>query len=113
MVTILCMARDQVSNCTLFNAQSAKVLSEWFAKAPGIHQKYGIKILASCTVVPEHLTVMIMEAPSFDAFQKATMEPEYFALNKVGMWEFKPALSTEETMKLFQQLQQQRTQTTA
>lgn len=113
MATILCIAKDQVQNCTLFNAQSAKVLSDWFAKAPEINQKYGIKMLANCTVVSEHLSIMIFEAPSLDAFQRAIMEPEYFALNKIGTWEFKLALSGEETMKLFQQLQQQRTPITA
>lgn len=114
MATILCIAKDTPQNCAFFDAQSAKVWSNWFAKAPEIHQKYGIKVLASCTVASEHLSVMLFEASSLDAFHRASMEPEYFALNKVATLEFKPAISGEETARLLQQqFQQQRSTVTA
>ena len=105
--------KDTPQTCSLFNPQSAKLTFDWLAKLPEINQKYGIKILASCTVVSEHTSTMIVEAPSFEAVQRASMEPEYFALNKFGTVEIKPALNSQETVKLMQQFQQQRTPITA
>ena len=114
MATFLMILKDTPQTCSLFNPQSAKATFDWLAKMPEINQKYGIKILASCTVVSEHTSTMIVEAPSFEAVQRASMEPEYFALNKFGTVEIKPALSGEEIVKLMQQqFQQQKTPITA
>jgi len=114
MTTFLCIAKHTPQNCPMFNAQSGKVYYDWFAKMPEISQKYGIKILASCTVVSEHLSTMIFEAPNLEVLQRALMEPEFFAVSKVDTFEIKPALGTEETMRLFQQqFQQQRIPITA
>jgi hypothetical protein len=90
----------------MFNAQTRKVYNDWFAKMPEISKKYGIKMVAACTVNSEHLTISILEAPSLDAIQKASMEPEFFAVNSVDTVEIKPALNMEEGVKLFQQAQQ-------
>jgi hypothetical protein len=115
MATFLMLLKDTPQTCCLSNVQSAKATFDLLAKLPEINQKYGIKILASCTVISgEHVSTMIVEAPSLEAVQRASMEPEYFALNKFGTLEIKPALSSEETVKLMQQqFQQQRTPITA
>ena len=111
MATFLMIMKDTPQTCPLFNAQSAKAYSDWLAKLPDINKKYGIRHLASCTVIQgEHVSTIIVEAPSLEAVQRATMEPEYFALYKFGTIEIQPALSGEETVKLMQQqFQQQRT----
>ena len=115
MATFLMIMRDTPQTCALFNPQAAKATSDWLAKLPEISKRYGIKILASCTVVTEHVSTMIAEAPSLEAAQRASMEPEFLALYRFGTLEIKPALSGEETVKLMQQqqLQQQRTPITA
>jgi hypothetical protein len=67
-------------------------------------KKYEVKMIASATVPSEHLFVMIGEAPNFEALQKVAMEPEAMAMATYNTTEVKLALSTEESMKMMQQM---------
>jgi hypothetical protein len=59
-----------------------------------------MKNLGACNVNTEHLGVMMLEAPSLEAFNKLGMEPEVMALSAVETYEVKLALSMEEAMKM-------------
>ena len=48
----------------------------------------------------EHLAVMIFEAPSYEVFQKCSMEPEVLAMNAYSSNEVIIAETLEEQMKL-------------
>lgn len=103
MATFLMMSRHTPQNCPMFNAETRKVYANWLAKMQEIAQKHGIKLLSACTVLSEHLTVTILEAPSLEAIQRANTEPEFFALNMVDTTELKLAMNMEEAVKIFQQ----------
>jgi hypothetical protein len=45
-------------------------------KLGGLEKKHGIKRVGVWTVIPEHLLVWVYEAPSSEALQKFSMEPE-------------------------------------
>jgi uncharacterized protein with GYD domain len=107
MATFLMIAKHTPQNCPLFNAQTRKVYANWFAKFQDILQKYGVKVVAGCSVVSEHLTICVFEAPNLEALQRAGMEPEIFAVNMVDTIEIKPAISIEEAFKTFQQHSQE------
>jgi len=52
-------------------------------------------------VVPaEHLTIVVDEAQSLDAFQKLLMEPEFVGLTAFCLIETKVALSLVEVMNM-------------
>jgi hypothetical protein len=87
----------------MFNEKARKVYMEYFSKLDGLSKKHGIKKLGGWTVYTEHLSVMVSEAPSLDAFQKLGMEPEVLALNAYETYEVKVALSAEEAMKMLKQ----------
>ena len=51
----------------------------------------------------ERLTVGMFEAPSLEALQGYSMEPEIMAMNMVDTTELKLAVSMDEGIKMFQQ----------
>jgi hypothetical protein len=104
MATFLMIARHTPENCAMSNPTARKIYSNWLAKYQEISKKYGIKLIAGCSVLSEHLEVMIFDAPSLEAIQKANMEPEQLAVNTVATIELRLATSFEETVKMFQQL---------
>jgi len=65
-----------------------------------LEKKHGIKRIGVWTVIPEHLTVWVYEAPSSENLQKFSMEP---AMIKWMAWntnEIKLAMSLDESIKL-------------
>jgi len=103
MATFLMISRHTPQNCPLFNAETRKVYAAWLAKWQEMAMKHGIKFVAACSVHSEHLTVGILEAPSLEAIQRYSMEPEIMAMNSVDTTELKLATSMDEGIKLLQQ----------
>jgi hypothetical protein len=56
-------------------------------------------------VHPEHLTIQAYEAPTFEAFQAYSMEPEVIALTSVDTIEIKQAMTFEEASQMMMQMQ--------
>jgi len=103
MPIFLVISRHSPENCPMFNEKARKVYIEWLSKLDGLMKKHGIKNLGGWGVTSEHLTVMVAEAPSLDAFQKLGMEPEILALSAYETYEIKLASSMEEAMKMLKQ----------
>jgi hypothetical protein len=59
-----------------------------------------VKRIGAWTVVPEHLSIWVYEAPSSDALQKFSMEPEIVKWMAWNTSEIKLAMSPEESLKL-------------
>jgi hypothetical protein len=87
----------------MFNEKARKVYMEYSSKLDGLMKKHGIKNLGGWGVYTEHLTVMVGEAPSLDAFQKLGMEPEVLAMSAYETCEVKLASSMEEAAKMLRQ----------
>ncbi len=70
------------------------------AKLVGLEKKHRVKRIGAWTVVPEHLLIWVYEAPSSDALQEFSMEPEIVKWMVWNTSEIKLAMSLEESMKL-------------
>ena len=51
----------------------------------------------------EHLNLLVIEAPSLEAFQKISMEPEAMAVTASETYEFKLASNIKEITKMLRQ----------
>ncbi|MGD0804964.1 MAG: hypothetical protein ABSA11_12930 [Candidatus Bathyarchaeia archaeon] len=87
-------------NDSRFNEKVLKVTMDLMAKREGLLKKHGIKDLGLWLVPTEHLTIIVDEASSLDAFQKLLMEPEFVAINAYCSIETKVAITAEEAMKM-------------
>ncbi len=103
MPIFLLISRHSPESCPLFNEKARKVYMEYFSKLDGLLKKHGIKSLANCTVPSEHLSVVVFEAPSVEAFNKLGMEPEILAISAYETYEVKSAVGGEEVVKMLRQ----------
>jgi hypothetical protein len=88
------------------NEKSLKVVSEIASKQDELAAKHGIKIVGGWQVHSEHLVIQVFEAPSFDAFQAYSMEPEMMNVMNLMTTEVKVAMTLEETWQMMQQMMQ-------
>jgi len=66
-------------------------------------KKYGVKMVGAWSVPNEHLNLLVIEAPSLEAFQKISMEPEAMAVGAGETYEVKLALGIQEIVKMLRQ----------
>ena len=68
-------------------------------------KKHGIKLVGLWTASWEHTSWMIIEAPSIEAYQNFSYEPEVIATGEFETKETKLVMSLEESLKLMQKLE--------
>jgi len=103
MPTFLLISRHSPENCPLFNEKKRKANLAYLDKFDAWSKKYGVKTVGVWSVPNEHLTFMVIEAPSLEAFQKVSMEPEAMAVGASETYEVKLALNMEEIVKMLRQ----------
>jgi hypothetical protein len=104
MPTFLVISKHSPENCPLFNEKKRKVNLAYLDKFDVWSKKYGIKMVGAWSVPNEHLNLLVIEAPSLEAFQKISMEPEAMAVGASETYEVKLALSIEEINKMLRQI---------
>ena len=102
MPTFLIISRHSPENCPLNNEKMKAMTLALPDKLGGLEKKHGVKRVGAWTVVPEHLLVWVYEAPSSEALQKFSMEPELLEWMAFNTSEIKLAMSVEESMKLLE-----------
>ena len=100
MPTFLIISRHSAENCPLNNEKMKAMTLALPAKLVGLEKKHKVKRIGAWTVVPEHLLVWVYDAPSSDALQEFSMEPEMVKWMAWNTSEIKLAMSLEESMKL-------------
>jgi hypothetical protein len=100
MATFLIISRHSPENCPINNEQMKKLTLELPDKLGELEKKHGIERVGVWTVIPEHLLVWVYEAPSSEALQKFSMEPEMVKWMAWNTSEIKLAMSLEESNKL-------------
>jgi hypothetical protein len=100
MTLYLMFERHSPENCPMFNEKNMKVWTQFNDNIDGLSKKHGIKMLGSWTIPNEHLTVDVIEAPSFEALTKLFMEPALLPLGSFESFEIKAAFSSEEIAKM-------------
>lgn len=99
MVTVLVIGRHTAESCAIFNERSQKLTAAWYSKKAELEAKHGVKELVAVAVTPEHLTVEVLQAPSFEALQAFFNEPENVAMASWQTMEMKVAETLEEIMQ--------------
>ena len=100
MPTFLIISRHSPENCPINNEKMKKLTLELPDKLVGLEKKHGLKRVGAWTVIPEHLLVWLYEAPSSEALQDFSMEPEMVKWMAWNTSEIKLAMSLEESIKL-------------
>jgi 4-hydroxy-3-methylbut-2-en-1-yl diphosphate synthase IspG/GcpE len=101
--TFLVISRDSPAECAMHNEKAAKIGVNWMSKHEELEAKHGVKMVGSWSVMPEHLNVLVFEAPSYEAMDAYGMEPEVLAQSMWNTMEFKVAMTLEESAKMMQQ----------
>jgi len=100
MPLFLKIARHSAESCPMHNEKVKKITADLMSKLGQLTKKYGIKVVGGWTSMPEHLLVMVYDAPSMEAMLKLTMEPEVIDWLGYNTSEIKPVMTLEESMKL-------------
>ena len=100
MPTFLIISRHSPENCPINNEKMKKLTLELPEKIGKLEKKHEIKRVGVWTVIPEHLTIWVYEAPSSENLQKFSMEPDMVKWMAWNTSEIKLAMSLEESTKL-------------
>ncbi len=101
--TFLIISRHSPGNCPLNNEKMKAMTLELPDKLGELEKKHRVKRLGAWTVIPEHLNVWAYEAPSSEALQEFSMEPELLKWMSWNTSEIKLAMNLEESMKILKQ----------
>ncbi|MCJ7423870.1 hypothetical protein MUP01_06330 [Candidatus Bathyarchaeota archaeon] len=93
-------ARHSAESCPIHNEKVKKVMSDLMSHMEKLTKKHGIKVVGGWASIPEHLSVMVYDAPSMEAILKLSMEPEVMAWISYNTTETRPVMTIEEAMKL-------------
>jgi hypothetical protein len=96
----LIISRHSPENCPLNNEKMKKITLEFPEKLGSLEKKHAINRIGVWTVIPEHLTVWVYEAPSSENLQKFSLEPEIMKWMAWNTNEIKLAVSLEESIRL-------------
>jgi hypothetical protein len=99
MVTVLMILKHNAESCALFNEATRKTMAAWMSKRTELEAKHGVKMVGSWGVPSEHLAFEVFEAPSYEAIQAYSMEPERMAMMSWQTIKTKVAMTFEEAMQ--------------
>ncbi|MCP8306493.1 MAG: hypothetical protein H3Z49_05260 [archaeon] len=101
MPTFLEISRHSPENCPVYNEKVKKMMLPGINKLEGLLKKHGVKMIGGWAVFSEHLTFIVYEAPSLEAFQKFGMEWEEITKSSSYFTsEIKMAISMEEAQRM-------------
>jgi hypothetical protein len=106
MPQFLMISRHAPENCPMVNEKTRKTYMAWLSKMDEWFKKYKIRLIWAGGVMSEHLSVFVVEIPSLEVLEKASMEPEMMAMMATETMEIKLAMSMspEEMLKMFKGL---------
>ncbi len=93
------IAEHTPAQCPGSNKEVLDVISEAMPKIPDLEKKYNVKNLGMYVMIGSHKTVMILDAPSYEAAEMVLLESRMISWNTV---ELAQAYSPEQAMALTQ-----------
>ena len=105
MPTLLVISRHSPENCPAYNEKAGIASMNFEAKLPELLKKHGIKLVGSWVASWEHTSWMVVDAPSIEAYQSFSSEPEVVATGAFETKETKIVMSMEESLKLMEELE--------
>lgn len=109
MAIFLIISRHSPENCPLNNKEMKEITLQLPEKLGDLEKKHGIKRIGAWTVIPEHLTVWVYEAPSSERLLEFSMEETMVKWMSWNTSEIKLAMSLEESMKFLNKPNMNRT----
>ncbi len=96
------ISRHTAESCPLNNGKTRQIAMDAIHALPEAAKKYGITVVGSWSVTPEHLTLHVFDAVNLDTVLKFSMEPSLLKWWSFNTSEIKPATTLEETVKLLE-----------
>jgi len=93
------ISKHSPESCPMHNEKAKKAAVDLMSKLGQLAKKHGIKVVGSWVAIPEHLMVMVYDAPNMEALMKFAMEPEVMNWLGYNTTETMPVMTTEEAMK--------------
>lgn len=84
------------------NAKTRQIALDAMAALPTLAKKYGITVVGSWSINPEHLIVQVFDAVNLDSLLQFSMEPALLKWWSFNTTEIKPATTFEESIKLLE-----------
>lgn len=101
--TFLQISKHTPDVCPMYNDKYKKATLDLIDKIEPLASKHGMKFVGSWNVHPEHLVYNVYEAPTMEAFQQFSMEPEMVTWNAFNTSEIKMAMGYKEVGALIKQ----------
>jgi hypothetical protein len=96
------LSRHTAESCPMNNGKIRQIAMDAMEALPDLAKKYGIKVVGSWSVNPEHLFIQVFDAVNLDSVMKFSMEPALVKWWSYNTTEIKAATTLEETLKLMQ-----------
>ena len=84
------------------NVKTRQIALDAMAALPALAKKYGITVVGSWSINPEHLIVQVFDAVNLDSLLQFSMEPALLKWWSFNTTEIKPATTFEESIKLLE-----------
>jgi hypothetical protein len=94
------ISKHSPESCPMHNEIVKKATADLMTKMDSLTKKHGIKVIGGWSSMPDHLIVVVYDAPSMEAMLKLQMEPEVMTWSGYHITETKPVMTLEESMKL-------------
>ena len=98
-MTVLVIERHTSADCPANNTEHRKATLEAAVKLDELAKRHEVNMIGAWNVHAEHLGVQVFEAPSLEAFQAFSMEPEIVKVNNYKTNEVKLATTFKETVE--------------
>ncbi len=84
------------------NGKTRQIALDAMAALPALAKKYGITVVGSWSINPEHLIVQVFDAVNLDSLLQFSMEPALLKWWSFNTTEIKAATTFEESIKLLE-----------
>ena len=102
MATFLMISKHTPDKCPAYNETTKRAYAKLLANMKARQTKYGVKLIGAWTAHLEHQSYTIFDAPSLEAYQAFSMDPDILAINAGETIEVKMVTNMEEVAKMLQ-----------
>ncbi len=100
MPTFLVISKHSPESCWMFNKGARKVSLDLVNNLDKILKKHKIKIMGWWWVLSEHTLYEVLDAPSLEALEKMSQEPEIRKWSAYHTMEIKLAYPADDVMQM-------------
>jgi len=100
MPIFLQISKHNPESCPMHNEKAKKATVDLMMKMDELTKKHKIKIVGMWNSMPEHLVVVVVDAPNAEVLNKFGMEPEVMTWSGYNTTEIRQVITGEESLKL-------------